>query len=701
MRNQLLQLKKASGATLILLLLFIFSNSVDGRENFTSGRWKVTFNKQKGDINIYYGEKTVCNALYASYQWEGKEVTAHDYARHKLSISKTSDSFGKGHIYKVEHTDKEFPKMTQYLYIYPDREYFLTDFTVENREGVSSNKMAPVNLDTIPALWQEGDNRVLFVPFDNDKWIRYQSRPFLSEKLVSYEVTAIFNNDSRNGLVIGSVEHDNWKTAISINKDNSQKTGSLVCYGGIADELTRDVKAHGALTGTKIKSPKVFLGLFENWCDGLEAYAKANAVIAPPKAWKKAVPFGWNSWGALQFNLTYEKAMEVSDYIKENLQNNHFINPEGTLYVGLDSGWDCMNEEQLKSFIEKCKSNGQIGGIYWTPFTDWARNPERTVDAAPEYKYKDIYLYANGKPQELDGAYAIDPTHPAVEAMMKKTSGLFHRAGFEYVKMDFMTHGAMEADKWYRPEITTGIQGYNYGMALLDKYFGDMYINLSISPVFPAHYAQSRRIACDAWNKIKDTEYTLNALSYGWWQKYIYQYNDADHIVLRDATDGENRARITSGVITGIYITGDDFSAAGGKEAKDKSLKYLTNAAVNAVATGEVFRPVEGNGEQSEHIFIRKTHDGRFHCAVFNYSEQQQKTTLSLERIGLDRTRTYQVTELWSGNQTSVSGQFEVTVPAKDVQLLEIKNVSNLEREEAQRLLHYSSRYYEWGYDGV
>ncbi len=105
--------------------------------------------------------------------------------------------------------------------------------------------------------------------------------------------------------------------------------------------------------------------------------------------------------------------------------------------------------------------------------------------------------------------------------------------------MDFMTHGAMEADKWYNPEITTGIQGYNYGMKLLNQYFGDMYINLSISPVFPAQYAQSRRIACDAWNQIKDTEYTLNALSYGWWQKYIYQYNDADHIVLRDATDGK------------------------------------------------------------------------------------------------------------------------------------------------------------------
>ena len=52
-------------------------------------------------------------------------------------------------------------------------------------------------------------------------------------------MTAIFNNESRNGLVVGSVEHDNWKTGISIGKGDRDNIGSLVCYGGIADEQTQ------------------------------------------------------------------------------------------------------------------------------------------------------------------------------------------------------------------------------------------------------------------------------------------------------------------------------------------------------------------------------------------------------------------------------------------------------------------------------
>jgi len=417
------------------------------------------------------------------------------------------------------------------------------------------------------------------------------------------------------------------------------------------------------LSGPVIKSPKVLLGVFNDWRDGLDTYGEANATIAPPKAWDKAIPFGWNSWGVLSLKLTYPKAMEVSDFFKANLQANGFVNPDKAVYIGLDSGSNRFTEDELKSFVQKCKENGQIAGIYWTPFTDWGKKPEATVRDAEQYIFKDIYLYANGEPQELDGAYAIDPTHPAIEERMKKTADLFHRCGFEYVKMDFMTHGAMEGDRWYHPDIQTGIQAYNYGLKVLNKYFGDMYINFSIAPLFPAHYAQSRRIACDAWNKIKDTEYTMNALSYGWWLNKVYQYNDADHIVLRDATEGENRARITSAVITGLYIAGDDYSEDGDTEVKEHAVKYLTNPLINALATGVSFRPLEGDGEKSENQFVRTDAGGAYYV-YFNYTDDAVKIALPLERIGGKFASRTEAWDLWNNQEIKTN---EIVVPGKDV----------------------------------
>jgi alpha-galactosidase len=622
-------------------------------------------------VTIAKNSVLVVNNLYASYIWEGKKITSKDYSSREFNKIDTHDFLGKGTVFTIRYKKENLPDLIQSFYVYPDKDYLLTDFSLESKEEtITSNYMSPVTIDEIKYLPETGDNRALFIPYDNDCWIRYQSYPLNFNMLRSYEVSAVFDNTSRKGIIVGSVEHDSWKTAVELTSPTPNHLGSLVCYGGVADTLTRDSKPHGALTGKTIKSPKVLLGFFDDWRNGLDAYGDANAALAPPKVWDKAVPFGWNSWGVLQFKLTYSKAMEVSDFFKDNLQTNHFVNPDKTLYVGLDSGWNSFTEEELKAFVKKCKENGQVAGVYWTPFTDWGKNPENTVQDAESYKFKDIYLYANGKPQQLDGAYAIDPTHPAIEERMKKTSELFHRCGFEYVKTDFMTHGAMEADRWYLPDITTGTQAYNYGMKLLDKYFGDMYINLSISPIFPAQYAQSRRIACDAWNKIKDTEYTMNALSYGWWIDRVYQYNDADHVVLRGATEGENRARVTSAAITGLFIAGDDFSKDGTQEGKDRAAQYLTNPGINAMATGVSFRPLEGNGEKSENQFMRKDESGTYYV-YFNYGEESVSLTIPLERIGLKATGNYAATELWRNEEIDLRKTVEV--PGKDVWVVLIK----------------------------
>ena len=233
-----------------------------------------------------------------------------------------------------------------------------------------------------------------------------------------------------------------------------------------------------------------------------------------------------------------------------------------------------------------------------------------------------------------------------------------------------MAHGAINADKWYNPQIKSGIAAYNYGMQLLDKYFGDMYINISIAPIFPSQYAQSRRIACDAWNKIKDSEYTLNAVSYGWWINRVYRFNDADHVVLQQASEGENRARVTSAVVTGLFISGDDFSKEGSEEGKAKAIKFLTNAEVNAAALGHSFRPVEGSGKRSEDQFMMTDARGNTYYAVFNYTEDMRSISLPLKRLGLDASKRYTVRDLWS--HTAIDATQPVSIPTKDVRFLKI-----------------------------
>ena len=642
--------------------------------SLTVDKWTIAFDEQSASIDLLQGDVVVANDLYATYSNGERVVTSREYTHRSFTQSSVNDVFGAGKVFSVVYTAEGLPTLTHSFYLYPAFDYILTDFTLQGEGEVASNYMAPVNIDALQPI--DGDNnalRMLFVPFDNDCWIRYASHPAQFNSLTSYEVTAMFNNDTRNGIVVGSVEHDNWKSAITVTCDTLNNTfASMRCYGGVADSLTRDSKPHGTLKGASIKSPKVMLGNFADWRDGLDTYGEANALVAPPKAWNKAVPFGWNSWGALQFDLTYEKAIEVSDFYRDHLQCNNFHNADTLVYTGLDSGWNSFTEDQLRAFVERCKANGQVAGIYWTPFVHWGRNPNQYIEHGEGYQFKDVYLYANGKHQTLDGGRAIDPTHPAIEATMKYFSDLFTRLGYEYVKLDFMTHGAMEADSWYLPEIQTGIQAYNYGLKLIEKYFGHMYINFSISPAFPAQYAQSRRIACDAWNKIKDTEYTLNALSYGWWLDKPYQFNDPDHIVLRDATEGENRARVTSGVITGIFICGDDFSAGGAEVDKERAKKFLTNADVITIANGVSFRPVEGCGERSENQFIRIEDDNTAHYAIFNYTNQPLDATIDMQRLGLDSSATYTMRELWSGVESEATATFHVSVPAADVALFRI-----------------------------
>lgn len=653
------------------------------------GKWTIAYNRDSKTVDYMHDGQTILKGVFVKVKSKNEFLQSTDYDTVVFSKEKISDLFGKGEKHTITYSGlKGQPDIQQVFYLYPKKDYFLTEAYLISATSTSSNYIAPV-VTTTQSSFLEADtaNRVLSVPFDNDDWVRYSSLPLRTDS-VSFEVTSIFSGKHRKGLVIGSVEHDTWKTGIRYSTGDNRTVNRLECFGGITHALTRDInkagsdrpsKEHGSISGTRIKSPKVLVGLFDDWRKGMETYGEANALIAPKRKGAKGNIFGWNSWGAMAEKLNYLGAMDVSEYIHTNLQAAGFSN-EGTTYVILDSYWDRLNDEQLRAFVQKCIANGQVPGIYWSPFSDWGGRGGATMEGS-SYTYNEAYLYANGEKRKI-ASLALDPTHPGTQKRMNYFIERFKKLGFKYIKLDFLNNGILEADSYYDKQMTTGVQAYNKGMDYLAALCGDdLFMALSIAPVFPSQYGNSRRISCDAWGALKDTEYELNSLSFGWWLDRVYPFNDADHIVLFGNSESENRMRVTSGVITGTYILGDNFSQkgtfTGDVKAREKAEKFVTNADINSIGKiGKSFAPVEGYTasatNKAEEFFMLRTADALY-VAAFNLTSDSKSVTIELSRLGLPSTGNKRVKELWSGETAPLKGaSITTTLPAKDVKVFKI-----------------------------
>lgn len=667
--------------------------------------WTIELEPESKTLTISFNNDKILDGVVSRYKLNDQYIVTSKYPIVSSEVSNIKDQMGKGKkvVYTYSGLDK-YPNAQQVFYFYEGQSQMLAELQLVSKDSIASNYIAPIYTETAHSfLKKDSTNRVLTVPFDNDNFVPYLSNPFSVED-TSSEVTAFFNGQNREGLIIGSIEHDTWKTGIHFSTSEHNIINKLEAFGGLANELTRDFSdkedrpscEHGYLKGNTVKSPKLFIGYFSDWRKGLEIYGETCAKIAPPRTWTKGTPFGWNSWAAMASNVNYEGSIDVSDFFTSNLQNNNFNN-DNTVYIGLDSFWDNFTPQQLREFVEHCHKNGQKAGIYWCPFSDWHGNSEAFVEGTDKkWKYKDIYLYAsNGKPRKIE-SLAVDPTHPGTKMRMDHYIGMFKELGYEYVKLDFINNGTLEAISFYNKDVTTGKQAYNEGMAYLNQICGDdMFLALSIAPTFPAQYGTSKRISCDAWGamtegEIGTTGYMLNSLSFGWWLDRVYPFNDADHILLYNPEDrdnykiGSNRARITSAVITGIYMLGDNFSLKGNfkgdVEARNKAIEVATNKDINDIARlGKSFYPVEGHKASApnkpETQFMLRTDDETY-LAIFNFSTSENMVgSIELERLGITSSVNLSVKELWTSEfSMSEDKKVNYNIPPQDVRVYKIQN---------------------------
>jgi hypothetical protein len=633
----------------------------------SNGRLHIAISKKSGLADYGWGSTVAIRGAFSSARL-GVDVRAQDASSHLVApATPFQDALGNGLRITASHTAPGKPTLRQSYEVYEQLPFFLIQEEVADTQPVSSNHLGALVVDASGAvdIGPAADARVLVVPFDNDEFVRYDARSLNSTGL-SQEVTAIYDNQRRAGLILGSVTHDLWKTGISY-RGAGGRIVTLELYGGASSPATHDTVPHGAVSGTSIRSPRMFVGYFDDWRTGMEAFGKANGALSPPPPWSDGVPFGFNTWAAYRLNPTPTIFRGVSDFLATVLEPRGFKG-QGATFVNWDSGWDSFPATELAAAAAYARKNGQRAGIYFTPFNYWGDSVDNRNPDNEGYSWREMILKdeKGALLPKSDGSYPLDPTHPGTKARVRAQMQRFRDWGYEYVKLDFMTHAAREGVH-FDPGVTTGIQAYNQGLDLLAAQAGgSMFLSLSIAPIFPGgHYAHARRVSCDVFGAIGDSSYLVNSSGLGWWLNgAVYRYNDPDHVVLGGHSLEEARTAVNAAAIAGtIFLDSDQLDSDAEAQARASSL--LTNSDINnLVRRGQAFRPVEGNtGDQPGTVFVSA--GGEPHLAVFNFSGTSPVTrSIDLSRAGLDGAVIYSARDLWSGARVTAKGTLPVRLDA-------------------------------------
>ncbi|MEI9864474.1 MAG: hypothetical protein WDN00_07955 [Limisphaerales bacterium] len=351
----------------------------------SNGNVRLEYNLTAGTTDFYWSNSKKISAFYSGVTLDTGYIKGINYSSRTYAVTSSNQVV-------VTATGSGLPTMKQYFTL-DQNDSFLTRVDVSG-SNLKANWVGPVVMDTTGGvnLGITNDNRALVVPFDNDGFVRYNAMP-MNSSATSYEVGAFYDNTSRNGLVVGSVTHDTWKTGIFFVGANN-KLNALNVFGGAT--TSADVAPHGFVSGNTVSSPTIFVGFGADWRVTMDNFAAANTNFAPRLSWMNGVPFGWNSWGVIQETISYTDAIAISDYFYVNLMNNNFVSG-GTVYINLDAFWnDNLTPTQLQSFVNHCHAKGQKSGIYFGPFVFFGSANDATnwvVEGTTNtYHYSDVLL---------------------------------------------------------------------------------------------------------------------------------------------------------------------------------------------------------------------------------------------------------------------------------------------------------------------
>lgn len=685
---------------------------------------RLTVNGHTGRINYLFSNGVqLQNTVATIEELQAGRLSVTDFSRHQYSTVPLQDASGQGVTIFVIHSDPARSlKLEQHITVYAQSSHLLLNVQATGDATLETRNISPLTI--IPEqqayLFVPGNApRILDVPFDNDNWVPVVTRQWPSVSGMSYEFTSIYDQHNLSGLVAGSVTHDFWKTGLRYGAGKEAgRIDSFIVYGGAATaddrslppaygglDGTHDHAPHGTMTGKTVSSPLIYLAADTDTRKAFTTYGQVNVQLAGKSEWKGNAPFYWNSFGVegVLGNtgvMMPPGVIKTSDFIATMKNFNKYAPP----VLSVDSYDQSIYTTSLLTSLSKYgQKKRQQMGFYFIPFAVWTW--KNTLDqplAGTQTPLSDVVLRdKNRQPimyKEGDwAAYPVDPSHPATKAAIIQQLQKAKAIHATFIKIDFLSAGALESSTRYNRNTRSGMQAYSEGMkmlrSLVDSIMGpDIFITMAISPMFPHQYAHTRFISTDVYSHLRDDQQgfphygsTAASLAAGshmsWMQGTLWPFTNLDVIVMKnfqnnpDLSEQEIKVRLYAMMVMGSILgDGSDFRQ---KTAAERAGKFLDHPAVCAYfSQPAAFTPVkmsDGDSQDQQMTFFRKGDTTLL--AMFNFVKDKSFDA-SWQTADVAAQRRYEIRDFMTdavlGEISKGQSSFTLTVPAKDALLVKL-----------------------------
>jgi len=656
----------------------------------------IVFDLKTGKFNFYPKNSTSPQIIHAFSEIclaDGKKIRSSDDCQRTYSRENFKDDHGEGERVTIYHKMKrEIPNFKIVFITYQHLPPVILQIEVENdtSEAFGIERFVVLSMDEggmeLPHLarWRFFKNG--WYSWDQSYSIGFDERD--EEPQIAGDFLSKFVESEKPGRFVSA-----WMGMVVHPQSNAGMLAGFVSMGRQMGTITADAKKtqlkitaesfaenFQVVPNKHLSSEKLMLLPFHNGFEALEQYADFVACNMQARV-PKQVPTGWCSWYYFFDKVTEDDILENLQFLAENYHNYPVE------YVQLDDGyqtaigdWLSINEKfphGIKWLCSQIKQRGLKPGLWLAPFCVGANS--QLYHQHPDWVVKNtngrpIVAFQNWNTQ----IYGLDCTHPEAQAFLRQLFEIIiNEWGVKYVKIDFLFAAALRGQR-FRANVTS-IEAYRKGLEIIRQTVGDKFILGCGAPLGPAvGLVDGMRISEDVgpvWYGNCSASVAIKATLPRYFLHRRLWNNDPDCLLVRQSNTQLNEEEVRS-LTTVLALSGGALFLSDDLPSLSEKRKRLFQIVLPVSSQSAI--PVDIFEQRVPQVFASKR-GKQLLVGVINWEDKPVDFELSLEKIGLDKRKTFHVFEFW---EESYLGCFQESIqlcriPPHGTKLLSLQPAGN------------------------